>query len=335
MARPVRVVVLGAGSWGTTVAGLAARNTPTLLWARDPNTADEVNSEHRNSRYLGDRALSPDLRATSDIAEAANEADVLVVGVPSHAVRSTLSEISNGVRAWVPVLSLAKGLEPGTRQRPTEVIAECLPGHPVGLLAGPNIAREIVDGLAAASVVATQDDRVATALQPLFASPVFRVYRNTDVLGCELGGILKNIVAIAAGMADGLGVGDNTRAMVLARGLAEMTRLGEAMGANPRTFAGLTGVGDLIATCISPASRNRRVGEALARGLTIEQTLAELGQVAEGVKTAPTVMELARDYDVEMPIAAEVEAVVAGRRTPAEAYRGLRRVTPGDEDDMA
>ncbi|AQA21637.1 ketopantoate reductase PanE/ApbA family protein [Rhodococcus sp. MTM3W5.2] len=335
MARPVRVVVLGAGSWGTTVAGLAARNTPTLLWARDPDTADEINSEHRNSRYLGDRALAPDLRATSDIAEAANEADVLVVGVPSHAVRSTLSEISNGVRAWVPVLSLAKGLEPGTRQRPTEVIAECLPGHPVGLLAGPNIAREIVDGLAAASVVATQDDRVATALQPLFASPVFRVYRNTDVLGCELGGILKNIVAIAAGMADGLGVGDNTRAMVLARGLAEMTRLGEAMGANPRTFAGLTGVGDLIATCISPASRNRRVGEALARGLTIEQTLAELGQVAEGVKTAPTVMELARDFDVEMPIAAEVEAVVAGRRTPAEAYRGLRRVTPGDEDDMA
>ncbi|WP_027503571.1 NAD(P)H-dependent glycerol-3-phosphate dehydrogenase [Rhodococcus sp. UNC363MFTsu5.1] len=335
MARPVQVVVLGAGSWGTTVAGLAARNTPTLLWARDPDIADEVNSEHRNSRYLGDRALPSDLRATSDIAEAADAADVLVVGVPSHAVRSTLSEISNGVRAWVPVLSLAKGLEPGTRQRPTEVIAECLPGHPVGLLAGPNIAREIVDGLAAASVVATQDDRVATALQPLFASPVFRVYRNTDVLGCELGGILKNIVAIAAGMADGLGVGDNTRAMVLARGLAEMTRLGEAMGANPRTFAGLTGVGDLIATCISPASRNRRVGEALARGLTIEQTLAELGQVAEGVKTAPTVMELARDYEVEMPIAAEVEAVVAGRRTPAEAYRGLRRVTPGDEDDMA
>ncbi|MFD4265382.1 NAD(P)H-dependent glycerol-3-phosphate dehydrogenase [Rhodococcus sp. NPDC058481] len=335
MARPVRVVVLGAGSWGTTVAGLAARNTPTLLWARDPDTADEVNSEHRNSRYLGDRALPPDLRATSDLAEAANEADVLVVGVPSHAVRSTLSEISNGVRAWVPVLSLAKGLEPGTRQRPTEVIAECLPGHPVGLLAGPNIAREIVDGLAAASVVATQDDRVATALQPLFASPVFRVYRNTDVLGCELGGILKNIVAIAAGMADGLGVGDNTRAMVLARGLAEMTRLGEAMGANPRTFAGLTGVGDLIATCISPASRNRRVGEALARGLTVEQAVAELGQVAEGVKTAPTVMELARDFDVEMPIAAEVEAVVAGRRTAEDAYRGLRRVAPGGEEDMA
>lgn len=335
MARPVRVVVLGAGSWGTTVASLAARNTPTLLWARGPETADEITTDHRNTRYLGDRELPTGLRATADLVEAAHEADVLVVGVPSHAVRSTLSEISNEVRAWVPVLSLAKGLEPGTRQRPTEVIAECLPGHPVGLLAGPNIAKEIVDGMAAASVVATQDDRVATALQPLFASPVFRVYRNTDVLGCELGGILKNIIAIAAGMADGLGVGDNTRAMVLARGLAEMTRLGEAMGANPRTFAGLTGVGDLIATCISPSSRNRRVGQYLAEGRTIAEAVAELGQVAEGVKTAPTVMELARDHGVEMPIAAEVEAVVAGRRSPAEAYRGLRRVTPGGEDGLA
>ncbi|WP_305093063.1 NAD(P)H-dependent glycerol-3-phosphate dehydrogenase [Prescottella sp. R16] len=335
MARPVRVVVLGSGSWGTTVSGLAARNTPTLLWSRSPETADEINREHRNSRYLGDRALPENLRATADIVEAANEADVLVVGVPSHAVRATLSLICNEVRAWVPVLSLAKGLEPGTRQRPTEVISECLPGHPVGLLSGPNIAREIADGLAAAAVVATQDEDVATALQPLFASPVFRVYRNTDVLGCELGGVLKNIVAIASGMADGLGVGDNTRAMVLARGLAEMTRLGEAMGANPRTFAGLTGVGDLIATCMSPASRNRRVGEALARGLTVEQAVEELGQVAEGVKTAPTVMELARDHGVEMPIAAEVEAVVAGRHSPAEAYRGLRKVQPGGEDEVA
>lgn len=335
MARPVRVVVLGSGSWGTTVAGLAARNTPTLLWARSPDTAEEINSEHRNSRYLGDRMLSADLRATADLTEAAQEADVLVVGVPSHAVRATLDAITNEVRAWVPVLSLVKGLEPGTRQRPTEVIAECLPGHPVGLLAGPNIASEIADGLAAASVVATQDDRVASALQPLFASPVFRVYRNTDVLGCELGGVLKNIVAIAAGMAEGLSVGDNTRAMVLTRGLAEMTRLGEVMGARARTFAGLTGVGDLIATCMSPMSRNRRVGEALARGLTVEQAVAELGQVAEGVKTAPTVVDLARDYHVEMPIAEEVEAIIAGRRTPEDAYRGLRRMAPGGEHDIA
>lgn len=178
-----------------------------------------------------------------------------------------------------------------------------------------------------------QDDSVATALQPLFASKVFRVYRNTDVLGCELGGVLKNIVAIAAGMAEGLGVGDNTRAMVLTRGLAEMTRLGEAMGATAYVRGPDRNRG-LIATCTSPASRNRRVGEALARGLTLEETLAELGQVAEGVKTAPTVMELAREYDVEMPIAAEVEAVVAGRRSPAEAYRGLRKVAAGHEQDI-
>lgn len=334
MARPVRVVVLGSGSWGTTVAGLAAQNTPTLVWSRNAETAAEINDKHRNGRYLGDRELPEDLRATDDLIRAANEADVLIVGVPSHAVRSTLEQIADEVRAWVPVVSLAKGLEPGTRLRPTEVISQCLPGHPVGLLAGPNIASEIADGFAAASVVAMQDESVASALQPLFASKVFRVYRNTDVLGCELGGVLKNIIAIAAGMAEGLGVGDNTRAMVLSRGLAEMIRLGVAMGANPRTFSGLTGMGDLIATCMSPASRNRRVGEAIARGLTVEEAVAELGQVAEGVKTAPTVMELAREFDVEMPIAAEVEAVVAGRRTPTEAYRGLRRRAPGDEEDL-
>ncbi|MDI9914047.1 NAD(P)H-dependent glycerol-3-phosphate dehydrogenase [Rhodococcus sp. IEGM 1379] len=335
MARAVRVVVLGAGSWGTTVAGLAARNTPTLLWARNEDAADEINTNRTNSKYLGDRRLTKGLRATSDLVEAAREADVLVCGVPSHAVRSTLAEISDEVRAWVPILSLSKGLEPGTRLRPTEVIAECLPGHPVGLLAGPNIAKEIADGMAAASVVATQDDRVAAALQPLFASAVFRVYRNTDVLGCELGGVLKNIVAIASGMADGLGVGDNTRAMVLARGLAEMTRMGEAMGANPRTFAGLTGVGDLIATCMAPTSRNRRVGEALAQGLTVEEAVAKLGQVAEGVKTAPTVMALAREFGVDMPIAAEVEAVIAGRQSANDAYRGLQKVAAGGEEDIA
>ncbi|UYP18811.1 NAD(P)H-dependent glycerol-3-phosphate dehydrogenase [Rhodococcus sp. Z13] len=334
MARAIRVVVLGSGSWGTTVAALSARNTPTLVWSRNEETAREISTEHRNRRYLGERPLPESLRATSDLVEAAHEADVLVVGVPSDAVRETLEPIADELRAWVPVVSLVKGLEPGTRLRPTQVMAECLPGHPVGLLAGPNLAGEIADGMAAAAVVAMQDDAVAAALQPLFATPRFRVYRNTDVLGCELGGILKNIVAIAAGMAEGLSVGDNTRAMVLSRGLAEMTRLGEAMGASPRTFAGLTGMGDLIATCMSPSSRNRRVGEALARGMTIEEAVDALGQVAEGVKTAPTVLELAREYGVEMPIAAEVAAVVTGQRTPTDVYRGLRRVAPGDEEDI-
>ncbi|MDQ6606250.1 MAG: NAD(P)H-dependent glycerol-3-phosphate dehydrogenase [Actinomycetota bacterium] len=331
MSRSVNVTVLGGGSWGTTVASLAARNTPTLLWARQAEVAVEISERHTNAKYLGDRALQPELRATADLEEALTKADVLVVGVPSHGIRDVLREAEPHVRPWVPVLSLAKGLEPGTRLRATQVIGEVLEGHPVGLLAGPNLAREILDGFAAAAVIAMRDEAVACSLQPLFHSPRFRVYRNQDLVGSELGGVLKNIVAIAMGMADGLGVGDNTRAMVLARGLAEMTRLGEAMGGDPRTFAGLTGLGDLMATCSSRLSRNRRIGEELARGKSLRQATEELGQVAEGVKSARTVMELAAEHDVEMPIAAEVDAVVNEGRHPREAYRGLMRVTAQHE----
>jgi glycerol-3-phosphate dehydrogenase (NAD(P)+) len=331
MSQPVHVTVLGGGSWGTTVASLAARNTPTLMWARHQEVAEEITEQHTNSRYLGDRALHAQLRATSDLEEAVRHADVLVVGVPSHGIRDVLTEAAEYVRPWVPVLSLAKGLEPTTRLRATQVIGEVLEGHPVGLLAGPNLAREILDGFAAAAVIAMRDEAVACSLQPLFHSSRFRVYRNDDLIGSELGGVLKNIVAIAMGMADGLGVGDNTRAMVLARGLAEMTRLGEAMGGEPRTFAGLTGLGDLMATCSSRLSRNRRVGEELARGKTLEEAIAELGQVAEGVKSARTVMELAEEYNVEMPIAAEVDAVVNQGLHPREAYRGLMRTTAQHE----
>jgi glycerol-3-phosphate dehydrogenase (NAD(P)+) len=302
-----------------------------MLWARDPDIAAEIESEHRNSRYLDDRPLPEALRASSDLAEVAAFADVLVVGVPSHAMRGVLAEAAAHVRPWVPVLSLVKGLEVETRKRPTEVISEELPGHPVGLLAGPNLAREVLDGLAAAAVLATHDESVTRALQPLFRADLFRVYRNSDLLGCELGGVLKNIIAIASGMADGLGVGDNTRALVITRGLAEMTRLGEAMGAEARTFAGLTGMGDLMATCMSTLSRNRRVGEELARGRTLDEVLEDMGQVAEGVRTARPVMELAAQYDVFMPIAAEVDAVVNHGRSPREAYRGLRRATPESE----
>ena len=331
MTPPVRVSVLGGGSWGSTVASIAARNTPTLLWARSDDIAREIDEQHTNSRYLEERQLYSDLRATSDLERAVVEADVLVVGVPSHAMRGVLSEASQYLRPWVPVLSLVKGLEAGTHLRPTQVIGEELEGHPVGLLSGPNLAREILDGFAAASVIATHDADIAKALQPLFTTSRFRVYRNEDMIGSELGGVLKNIVAIAAGMADGLGVGFNTRAMVLARGLAEMTRLGEAMGADARTFAGLTGLGDLMATAMSPMSRNRRVGEFLAQDCTIDEVAEKLGQVAEGVKTARTVVELAEEHGVEMPIAVEVDAVVNEARHPREAYRGLMRTTPESE----
>jgi glycerol-3-phosphate dehydrogenase (NAD(P)+) len=327
----VKVTVLGSGSWGTTVAALAAANAPTTLWARDPLVADEINEEHTNSRYLGDRALPRRLRATADHAEALAHADVVVFGVPSHGLREVAREAAAHICPGVPLLSLIKGLEPGSRLRPTQVIAGELPGHPVGLLAGPNLAREVLEGYAAAAVIAMVDADLALALQPLFRSRVFRVYRNDDVLGSEMGGVLKNIVAIAAGMADGLGVGDNTRAMVITRGLAEITRLGAAMGARPQTFTGLTGLGDLMATCMSPLSRNRCVGEELARGKTLEQIIAEMKQVAEGVKSARTVMELAEEHEVVMPIATEVDAVINDGRHPAEAYRGLRRVAAESE----
>lgn len=331
MSRPVQVAVLGGGSWGTTVASLAAANTPSLMWARNAEIAAEITEQHTNERYLGDRQLHKGLTATADLEEAVSAADVLVVGVPSHSIRNVLTEAAPHLRPWVPVLSLAKGLEPETRMRPTEVIGEVLSGHPIGLLAGPNLAREILDGFAAAAVVATADGRVGMALQPLFHSAVFRVYRNDDLIGSEMGGVLKNIIAIAMGMADGLGVGDNTRAMVLTRGLAEITRLGEAMGGDPRTFAGLTGLGDLTATCSSRLSRNRRIGEELARGKTLQQAIAELGQVAEGVKTARAVMELADEHGVPMAISAEVDAVVNDGRSPREAFRGLLRMVPTHE----
>jgi glycerol-3-phosphate dehydrogenase (NAD(P)+) len=329
--RQVNVTVLGGGSWGTTVAALAAANAPTVLWARDPGVSREITEEHTNSKYLGDRRLPTALWATSELPEALAKADAVVFGVPSHGLREVVRKTAAHIRPWVPLLSLIKGLEPNSRLRPTQVIAEELPGHPVGLLAGPNLAREVLDGYAAAAVVATADADVALALQPLFRSRVFRVYRNEDVLGSEMGGVLKNIIAIAAGMADGLGVGDNTRAMVITRGLAEITRLGEAMGAERQTFYGLTGLGDLMATCMSPLSRNRRVGEQLARGRSLEEINDEMRQVAEGVKSARTVMELAGEHDVVMPIAAEVDAVINDGRHPVEAYRGLRRVAAESE----
>jgi glycerol-3-phosphate dehydrogenase (NAD(P)+) len=335
MTRAIRVTVLGAGSWGTTVGSLAARNARTTLWARNPDVAAEVNAEHRNARYLGDLALHADLRATPDLEEAVCQADVLVVGVPSHGFRAALEEAAPFVRPWIPIVSLTKGLEQGTDLRMTQVIDEVLPGHPAGILAGPNLAKEVLQGYAAAAAIAMPDEHVAASLQRLFAQRGYRVYTNTDVTGSELGGALKNVIAIAAGMAEGLGTGDNTRALTVTRGLAELTRLGVALGGRPTTFAGLTGMGDLIATCMSPLSRNRTVGERLARGQTIEEITAEMNMVAEGVKTCRVVMDLAGRAGVEMPIAAEVDAVVNDGRTPAEAFRGLLRTQPTSEIGVA
>lgn len=329
----IRVAVIGAGSWGTTVAALAAGNTPTTLWSRRPELADAINADRRNTDYLPDFELPASLEATADLEEAVRSADVVVMGVPSHGFRSTLAELAPWVRPWVPVVSLAKGLEQGSQLRMTQIIEQELPGHPVGVLTGPNLAREILRGDAAAAVIALADDHIARALQPLFAGDLFRIYTNHDVVGCELGGVLKNVMAIASGMADGLGTGDNTRAAVITRGLQEMMRLGLAMGGEEATFAGLAGMGDLLATCISSQSRNRHVGEQLGKGRTIDEIITEMRMVAEGVKTSRVVHDLAAEYDIDMPIAEEVYAACHLGRPAEEAYRGLLRRTNGAEID--
>ncbi len=331
--RQVKVAVLGAGSWGTTVAALSARNVDTVLWARDAGVVEEINDKHQNARYLAGYTLPRRLRATTSLEDAVVSADVLVTAIPSHGMRQVLTDCADYVRPWIPIVSLTKGLEQGTRLRMTQVIDELLPGHPTGLLAGPNLAAEIMAGYAAAAVIALPDEQVAASLQTVFASPRFRVYTNTDVVGCELGGALKNVIAIAAGMGTGLGVGDNTKAMVITRGLAELTRLGEALGGDPRTFAGLTGLGDLMATCMSPYSRNRMVGEKLALGMTTDQIVAEMNMVAEGIKTASVVVELAEEHGVPVPICQEVHGVLHLGRSPVQAYRGLRRTAATSEID--
>jgi glycerol-3-phosphate dehydrogenase (NAD(P)+) len=329
----LRVSVLGAGSFGTTMAHLFTQNAPTLLWCRRAEIADEINRDHRNETYLPGHAITPALRATASLEEAVSEADVLVMAVPSHGMRAALEEVSKHIRPWVPIVSLAKGLEPGSHLRMTQVIREVLPDHRAGALSGPNLAREIMAGFAAASVIAVEDAELARQLQGLFNCGVFRVYTISDVVGCELGGALKNVIAIATGMGDGLGVGDNTRSAVITRGLSELTRLGVAMGGDPSTFAGLAGIGDLVATCTSSQSRNRFVGEQLGRGKSIEEISAGMHQVAEGVKTSAVAMELAERHQIDLPIAREVYGVLYEGRTAEDAYRGLTRRTPGAEQD--
>jgi glycerol-3-phosphate dehydrogenase (NAD(P)+) len=259
------------------------------------------------------------------------QADVIVMGVPSHSFRSVLEEVALHIRPWVPVISLTKGLELSSGKRMSELIVECLPGHPVGVLTGPNLAREIMTGQAAASVMSMEDEIIVKRLQSLFHSGLFRVYTNTDLIGCELGGVLKNIIAIAVGMGDGLGAGDNTRSALITRGLSEMTRLGVAMGGKARTFSGLTGMGDLIATCTSALSRNRHVGVELGKGRKLDEIIGSMHMVAEGVKSAPTVMALAEQHGVSMPISRDVFDVIQGNKTPTEIFRGLLKSAVGSE----
>jgi glycerol-3-phosphate dehydrogenase (NAD(P)+) len=319
----LNVGVLGGGSWGSTVASLTAKNNNTILWARNEKAVKEINEEQTNSRYLPGAKLHKNLKASSSIEETVKDADVIVMGIPSQNFREVLRAARPFIRPWVPIVSLSKGLELDTKMRMTQIIGEELPGHPAGVLTGPNLAKEIHAGKAAAAVIAMVDKTIAKQLQQVFSTGLFRVYTNNDVIGCELAGALKNIMAIATGMGDGANAGDNTRAALITRGLSELTRLGRAMGGRQSTFSGLAGMGDLVATCSSSKSRNHYVGFQLGQGKSLTQIIEEMDEVAEGVKTAKVVMELAKDYNVDMPISREVYKVLYEGNTVYDAFNGL------------
>lgn len=308
-----KAAVLGAGSWGTAFAQvLVDAGTETMLWSRRPEIAASINAAHRNPDYLPDIELPPTLRATADPEEAFAGADLVVLAIPSATLRDNLKSWIDLVGRDSVLVSLMKGVEVGTSKRMSEVIMEVteVPEERVAVISGPNLAKEIAARQPAASVVACTDLEVAARLQRACNSGYFRPYTNHDVLGCELGGAVKNVIALAVGMSVGLGFGDNARASLITRGLAETSRLGEALGADPMTFAGLAGLGDLVATCMSPLSRNRTFGENLGRGMTLEEVLAITRQTAEGVKSCESILDLARMNGVDVPITEHVALVV-------------------------
>lgn len=318
-----RICVVGGGSWGTTIAALNAPSTETVLWARRSELVDEINTERTNRAYLGEYKLPETLRATSDIASAVGGADIVAMAVPSQSMGAVMREVVGNLRGDAVLLSLAKGLERGSLLRMSEVIRAVAPKNKVAVLSGPNLAHEILVGQPAASVIACDDLAAAMMLQELLGKPAFRLYTNPDVVGCEIGGAVKNVVAIATGIAQGFGFGENSRATIVTRGLAEMARLGEALGAQPQTFAGLAGLGDVMATCSSALSRNTTVGMRLGKGESIAAIKSSMQTVAEGVTSASAVLALAQRHGVEMPITQQVAAVCEGEISAGDAWRVL------------
>ncbi|MET9699405.1 NAD(P)H-dependent glycerol-3-phosphate dehydrogenase [Streptomyces sp. NPDC006529] len=326
MTRTVKAAVFGTGSWGTAFGMvLADAGCEVVLWGRRAEAVDAINTGRSNPDYLPGVALPDNLRATTDAAEAARDADFVVLAVPSQTLRGNLA-------AWAPLLpadsvlvSLMKGIELGSAKRMSEVIEEVakVPSARVAVVTGPNLAREIAARQPAAAVVACVDEAVAQRLQAASHTPYFRPYTSTDVIGCELGGAVKNVIGLAVGIADGMGLGDNTKGSLITRGLAEATRLGLAMGADPLTFSGLAGLGDLVATCSSPLSRNHTFGTNLGRGMTLEETIAVTKQTAEGVKSCESVADLARRHGVDMPITDTVVDIVHHGKPPLVALKEL------------
>jgi glycerol-3-phosphate dehydrogenase (NAD(P)+) len=327
-----RLAVIGGGAWGTTLADLLARKGDQVtIWAREPEVAAQIAREHINGMFLPGCPLAPSLAATTDLATAMTGAEVVVSAAPSHAVRAVMTEALAAVDTRPTIVSVSKGLEPGHLVTLSCVLAEIAKGAPVAVLSGPTFALEVYRRQPTAAVVASRDQEVARRVQALLSTGTFRVYTHGDVTGVELGGALKNVIAVAAGMVDGLGLGFNTRAALITRGLAEITRLGLALGAEPMTFAGLAGLGDLILTATGTLSRNHALGVALGKGNTLEQALAGKQSVAEGVGTARSAVALGDRHQVDLPIARQVVAILFEGKTARQAMADLMEREPKPE----
>ena len=317
-----RIAILGAGSWGTTVASVLSHRHEVVIWARDESIAHEINERHSNRAYLGSQVLPAAIRATSELDEALDDRTLVALAVPSHGVRSVLERCAPSASTSV-VVSLTKGLEEESNLRMTQLIQQHWAPAAVGVLTGPNLAREILLGQPTASVIAVADPGVAKRLQEIFATPALRIYTNPDVIGCEIAGVAKNVMAIAIGMAAGLGLGDNTRATLITRSLAEISRLGQALGGERQTFAGLAGLGDLVATSSSTKSRNFSFGYALGEGRSIEEITQGTRMVAEGVRSCRPVAALADDLGIDVPLVNEVVEVCHRGSSPHDAMHRL------------
>jgi glycerol-3-phosphate dehydrogenase (NAD(P)+) len=330
-----KATVFGAGSFGTAVAQVLTPNfDEVVLWGRDPAQIDAINATHENADYLPGLKLSDKVKASADLEAAAAHTELMVVAIPSQATRSFVASAAKALPLHVPIVTVAKGIENGTLATMTEVLEQCLPEEfspHVAVLSGPSFAKEMMQRLPTVVTVASRFEKTALAVQAAFASEYFRTYTSTDVVGVQVGGALKNVIAIAAGMSDGMGLGHNSRAAIITRGLAEISRMAVRMGGNPLTLSGLAGMGDLVLTCTGELSRNRTVGMALGKGRTMDDILKEMTQVAEGVKTAKSARDLQTKFNVELPICEQVYLICYENKKPRDAVKDLMVRAPKSE----
>lgn len=336
MANSIKICIIGAGSWGTAISALLAKKGhDVFLWARESEIAEAINNKNANPRYLKNIILPKNVTASSDIAEVMQGSGLVVLAVPSHVVREIVKQINGFLKSDMPIISLVKGLEVDSKRRMTEVLKEEISDklhNNIAILSGPNHAEEVAAEIPSATVISAFEKDVASYLQSIFMSSYFRVYTNSDLVGVELGGATKNVIAIAAGISDGLGYGDNAKAALVTRGLAEMTRLGLAMGAKAQTFSGLSGIGDLVVTCTSCFSRNRALGEAIGKGQSLADYKAKSLMVAEGANCCLALKSLSKDVGVELPINSAVVDILHNGRLPLECVQDLMARGPRTED---